>query len=626
MPNKRLPSKFYFRSQYSAPFHRNVDRLGAIDIRTFDPYDPKSRQTVANCKKHRRQRHDLSDKCKHVLAIVDAQERLLSTRPEALQSAGYSAQGAQMQAPEISIEFGDGVPEIAKEYVKFWIEQSGMVKEPFSRQYDVHDIKDEHNHSEKPSIVLMVPYEETDITDEKQMLNLIKIFFQHPKEFANKFKIGNIRIYSTNKKTHEEDAVGYLNHLPVKIIGQEIITKNLQKATVSKDKYIDYMNDQYNDIITEYRTIIGDGIRLKDKMKEKKNAIENEKDPDKIKTMQDEYEKMSMRHSDRYEKIRNLGSRASSHYEKINQIKGSPIIDAQKKKIADMQRTLKAEESIEEKAKKDKEHTDKQKNIIGDMLSLENNIAENRMGEGTNPIGYAMQVAETPVKAINNLISGAVNVVLAQKERKIEEEKQRKLDQIAMEESKLVSVNNYKDENKLYDIPDDTPIFRDIPKGGVGNSSTVPPGDAGGGPTPSSGVVSTGTDVFGQEEISKEPAKEPIESPPVNRNDVEVSSLIPNDNARTKKLNEEKAKKAKVKKPKVKRAVIEGRRDNTGKLVNRPGEEDPNRRKTNEEIIYQKRSGDLDVPIFGKSSKNASQKYLNTSDLIIIAKLKRRGI
>jgi hypothetical protein len=420
MPNQektRPPSKFYFSSQYKTPFHRNEDRLSQIDFRTFDPFVPEARQTVANCKKHRRQRHELSDKCKHVLAAVDAQERLLSTRPEAQQAVGYSAQGATMRKPEISIEFGDGIPEIAKEYVKFWIEQSGMVKEPYSRQYDVHNIKDEHNHAEKPSVVLMAPFMETDITNENQLAAAIKTFFENPKAFTMKGKVGNLRIYSINKKTQEEDAVGYVSQLPIKIIGKEIITKNLQKA--SDDRTI----KQSTDPKQWERNIRSQRKAAEKRMERVKARQDHPEDGDNQDDLQEEF---------------NI---EEQNYLKLTESLGDLLSEPERRKLAGDKRQLKIAMDARTKRNKEKEYNTKQSKILRNMLSPENNIAPNRMGEGTNPIGYAVQVAETPFRMVSNLLNGIVERKMAQKERKEDEEYQKEINRIEGEEYRLTHGN-----------------------------------------------------------------------------------------------------------------------------------------------------------------------------------------
>jgi len=405
-PKKRTPSSFYFTSQYKAPFHRNEDRISQIDFRTFDPFVPEARQTVANCKKHRRQRHELSDKCKHVLAIIDAQERLLSTRPETQQLAGYSAQGAPMKKPEISVEFGDGIPEIAKEYVKFWVEQSGMVNEPFSRQYDVHTIQDEHNHPEKPSIVLMVPFEDVDTIDENKMGVVIRTFFEQPKEFSMKHKVGNVRIYSINKKTHEEDALGYLNHLPVKVIGKEIITANLKKAERVKVNPEEEAKRREQDIeyeINQFKYKWDRAMEYEEKIKElKQNPNIN---PEEWKRLED--------------KVWGLKNEARSSQRSaermLNELPESQELAQKKKQLRDMKH-------IREDRDKTVKYKETQSGILRDMLSPEKNIAPNRMGEGTNPIGYAMQAAETPFRATANIVGALVNRRIARKEKEEQDE------------------------------------------------------------------------------------------------------------------------------------------------------------------------------------------------------------
>lgn len=432
----RVPKSFYFSRLYSDPFHQDADRISQIDFRTFDPFVPESRQTVANCKKHRRQRHELSDKCKHVLAIVDAQERLLSTKPETAQLAGYSAQGAVMKRPEISIEFGDGIPESAKEYVKFWIKSSGMVTEPFSRQYDVHNIKDEHNHPEKPSIVIMVPFVEVQATDENKTKVINQQFFDNPKIFASKNKIGNLRIYSVNKRTGDEDAVGYADQLPIKIIGRDIIGKNLQKAirngregkepqekvkvTLPPNFYIEGLEgkpltqeqERYlKDLGTWYKGIETretEAAILRDKA-----AKEGELDPREAKRL-DVLEHELARRRDTYHNLERkiTNSLNEAEKEEFEALKESNIQYRQNKL------------RINEEMKHKRIESEKKKKIFSDLLSPSKNIAPNRVPNGgvMNPIGNALRVVESPFHIAANVagaLSSYVDIKREREERKL---------------------------------------------------------------------------------------------------------------------------------------------------------------------------------------------------------------
>jgi hypothetical protein len=398
MPTKRIPKSYYFSRLYSKPFHRNVDRIAQVDFRTFDPFVPENRQTVANCKKHRRQRHELSDKCKHVLAIVDAQENLLAVKP--LVPGQQITGNGEEKTTEISIEFGDGIPEIAKEYIKFWLTSSGLVNKPYSRQYDVHNIKDEHNHSESPSIVMMVPFEDLPKIQEKGKEEIFGAFNKNPREFARKFKIGNVRIYSTNKVTGEEDALGLKDYLPLKIVGSELIGKDLKKATVYRGddplKYSGYENDLKH-IDLKQRTIEQLEQELFDLPEDTKN-----------------YNKQKLN-------IENRIANERDRLKKLVQGVEGGLSNQDKKELLDsidaQGDVLHEEISVYEKKKQNKENRDKELEILSQLLSPEANIAENRGKSGTDPIGRALQVAETAIKAPMNVL----NVITQRKEQKEKE-------------------------------------------------------------------------------------------------------------------------------------------------------------------------------------------------------------
>jgi hypothetical protein len=554
---RRHPKSFHFSSQYKSPFHRNEDRLSQIDFRTFDPFVPESRQTVANCKKHRRQRHELSDKCKHVLGVVDAQEKLLSTRPETQQLAGYSAQGATMRKPEISIEFGDDVPEIAKEYVKFWIEQSGMVKEPFSRQYDVHNLKDEHNHLEKPSVVLMTPFVDVDVTDENRSMALIRAFFEHPKEFAMKNKVGNLRIYSTNKKTHEEDAAGYLNHLPIKIVGKEMITKNLQKVVTdpTEEDEIEYLADEIKSSQEHYNEIEVEIKQVEDEI----NSAKDDKSRNELSGRKR-----------RLDKEKNTwGNIYANNSKKLWEIKGTPDINERKRKIAELKQKIKEENKTRAQNKRDREYSTKQSKILRDMLSPENNIAPNRLGEGTNPIGYAMQAAETPFRATANILTQLVNRRMAQKEKRQEDEYHARLEDLATEEEELAGIKPPHFVPKKQDLDFLHGMGQTSPPSGP---SSPPPGGK------TSEPIIMGGEVGPESRIRTAD----IDEPPDSR-------------------------------------VAGGVGDET--IANEVRL--PSNRRKNKEKPRTKVTSDIGYTI---NPKNKSEKYLNSSGLIIIAKLKQRGI
>lgn len=403
MPKSRVPKSYYFSRLYSQPFHRNVDRIAQVDFRTFDPFVPENRQTVANCKKHRRQRHELSDKCKHVLAIVDAQENLLTVKPQGTTVQQQSGTNAP-QKTDISIEFGDGIPETAKEYIKYWITNSGLVKKPYSRTYDVHGIKDEHNHSEIPSVVMMVPFEELPKIDESGMKKIFDEFNADPISYSRRNKVGNVRIYSTDKISGETDALGLKEFLPLKIMGSEIIGKDLKKAYIS-DESGNRKRVGYNEELAQLEI----NYKLLNSLKQK--LLELPEDDIKYEDRKLSLEKKIVDESVKMKKM-------------INSIKESLNRD-QKEELLEVldadEELLNEQLAAKDKQRENKDNRRKELEILTNLLSPENNIAPNRGKSGTDPIGRAIQIVETATKIPTNIV-GAINEGIQLKEKMKDDE------------------------------------------------------------------------------------------------------------------------------------------------------------------------------------------------------------
>lgn len=411
MPTNRVPKSYYFSRLYSQPFHRNVDRIAEVDFRTFDPFVPENRQTVANCKKHRRQRHELSDKCKHVLAIVDAQENLLTVKPQGT-NVQQQSEGGNSQKTDISIEFGDGIPETAKEYIKYWLTNSGLVKKPYSRTYDVHGIKDEHNHSDMPSVVMMVPFEELPKIDQTGMKKIFDEFNSDPVKYSRQNKVGNVRIYSTNKISGDSDALGLKEFLPLKIVGSEVIGKDLKKAYIT-DEFGNKKKVGYSEELAQLE------MKYKSLNSLKQKLLELPEDDIKYEEKRMALETKIVDESLKMKKLINNVKENISRDEK-DELLG--MLDSDEELLQDQL-------DIKDKKRQNKENRQKELEILTNLLSPENNIAPNRGKSGTDPIGRAIQIAETATKIPLNIVN-AVGETIKLKEQKKEDELKEQMKQL----------------------------------------------------------------------------------------------------------------------------------------------------------------------------------------------------
>lgn len=363
MPSKRNPKSYYFSRLYSEPFHRDEKRLSQINLLNFDPFAPENRQSVANCKKHRRQGHELSDKCKHVLAIIDAQEKLLSVKPPDTGAGNKMNNNGNLKDTDISIKFGDGIPEIAKEYIKNWISKSGLIQLPYSRIYDVHEIRDDQNRDDLPSIVMLVPMiDDVSLLEDETILNkLFEEFKKDPIEFSKKFKVGNVRIYSRNKSTGEHDALGLKNYLPLKIIGNKFIGKDLKKAVIENID-VDFLGEKLENVSPDILTDINEiKTRIKEySLKEKKLHKKREEFESILREYPKKIEELELKIRDK--KSKNIDfSEEKSNIDKLND------------QINDAKENLEKLEIEAVKNQKYKNTIDQKINSLGSKLSKENN-------------------------------------------------------------------------------------------------------------------------------------------------------------------------------------------------------------------------------------------------------------
>lgn len=429
----------YFRRLYSQPFHQDKERLKETNLIDFDPFSSENRQSVANCKKHRRQRHELSDKCRYVLGIVDSWERLLS-----LQAPIQTQEGVTMPHIEISITFGDGIPEMAKEYVKYWLTNSDIVKDPYGRIYDIRSIDDE-THGKKDYVLMLVPFENTPTVNIEDVESLFDTFMHRPETVANDIKVGNVKVFSKLKETRESDALGFKDVLPVKIIGDEVVGQDMKKYNdinkalterqkvkvkrlfrwageeIDLDSLTDEQLNALEGLYHERKKIIlemEEEARLAEEY-ERANQLARELDAarasgdvekydelvrsNKIRSDEDFYRNLGTLKRNRasvQQNIFNLNNKFNSNLKKVGGIFSK---EEQKSILTPMQQelnALNAERKQKQREKKEKGFNEKENKIVGD--AFKNAIAPDRMGSKThlNPFSVALRAAETAPRAL----------------------------------------------------------------------------------------------------------------------------------------------------------------------------------------------------------------------------------
>ncbi len=367
-----MTRKSPFRHVPGSTFHRDEDRINTIDFRYFDPFTPENRQTVANCKKHSKQKHQLSDKCKHILAILNVQENMLTIDSDD-NTMGYSAQGNTPQASEISIDFGDGIPEVGKEYIKRWISNSGMIDNPFSMEYHVHSIdKDTHDIND-PHVIMAIP--NTDDIEPVKVDETINNFYKNPKDFTN--NILKVKIYSRMKDTKEKNALGFQIKNPNEktvavIIGDKVMINSEDINKARKATGMGWYKPPKED--TDYDSILSD---LEEKILNYQNMAENAKKY----TDKEKYEDIAEALYDKYKKIESD--------KKSEEVKG------------ELEEDIGTEREITDQDIKNREKdlNRSKVNELESAMDFGSYIPENDIGPWTNPIGQTLRALKTPFKS-----------------------------------------------------------------------------------------------------------------------------------------------------------------------------------------------------------------------------------
>jgi len=164
----------------------------------FDPFDPRNRQIVANCKKHRTQRHNLSDKCKKVLSMVDAAERERAGKGKKQTRGAGSGMpytdlnvvwtGGRKKCPHEKI-YGEELTDSEKYYTDVFIkgrmEKEG--KDPYGAQYEARPANC-YGFRQKNTMYGHAPIFDTTKMREQQVKQLLNEFFRDPKAFEAKYK------------------------------------------------------------------------------------------------------------------------------------------------------------------------------------------------------------------------------------------------------------------------------------------------------------------------------------------------------------------------------------------------------------------------------------------------------
>jgi hypothetical protein len=163
----------------------------------FDPEAPENRQIVANCKKHRTQRHNLSDKCKKVLSMVEAGGRDRSGKKK---KQGSGA-GRGMPYTDLNVTWGDGrkkcphaaeygtqLTESEKYYTDVFIKGTMEKKneDPYSNAYLARPANC-YGFRQKNTMYTHAPIFDTTQMREQQIKQLLTEYFRDPKAFEAKY-------------------------------------------------------------------------------------------------------------------------------------------------------------------------------------------------------------------------------------------------------------------------------------------------------------------------------------------------------------------------------------------------------------------------------------------------------
>ena len=141
-------------------------------------------------------------------------------------------------------------------------------------------------------------------------------------EISKEFKVGNVRIYSRNKSTGEHDALGLKNYLPLKIVGNKFIGKDLKKADMNIN--VDFLGTILDEVPPEISTDIEEiQLRIKEysrKKKELENKIidietiikEIPKKIEELEIKRKEKEQKGLDYSDEENKIKKLSKKTEN--------------------------------------------------------------------------------------------------------------------------------------------------------------------------------------------------------------------------------------------------------------------------------------------------------------------------
>ncbi len=163
----------------------------------FDPEAPENRQIVANCKKHKTQKHNLSDKCKKVLSMVEAGGRDRAGKKK--QQTRGSGRGMPYTDLEMvwgsgrekcphKEKYGDKLTESEKYYADIFtkgrMEKKGQ--DPYANMYEARPANC-YGFRQKNTMYGHAPIFDTTQMREQQIKQLLTEYFRDPKAFEAKY-------------------------------------------------------------------------------------------------------------------------------------------------------------------------------------------------------------------------------------------------------------------------------------------------------------------------------------------------------------------------------------------------------------------------------------------------------
>lgn len=195
---------------------------GMQSLAGFDPWAKDNRQIVANCKKHRTQGHTLSEKCKKILAMVDAQERARGGKAKEEEGKGVGsgapytdlnvAWGSGRDDCSHKEQFGSDLTESEKYYsdidIKAHAGKTG--DDPFKQKHKVRPANC-YGHRCKGCRYVTAPIFDTAKMKEQKTKQLLNDFFKDPKAFMrmhSEFAYETIVIKSILAEVLGEDEEG----------------------------------------------------------------------------------------------------------------------------------------------------------------------------------------------------------------------------------------------------------------------------------------------------------------------------------------------------------------------------------------------------------------------------------